>query len=178
MYLHCVKNTNQLIDIEIDKLTNSIENVTTSDSFPTDVLPLVKNDLKTITKKNDWNFDWKSEFLKPDRDVYKLTITNNTSVVQGVISLAVTPDNVYMHLVENAPFNIGKNKMYAGVAGNLLAFACKLSFQHGTEGYVSFRAKTILIDHYVKKLGAIHFGGHLLVINTQAALNLLNKYKL
>ena len=51
------------------------------DSFPTDVLPLTKSDLKTITKKNGWNFDWKSEFLKPDRDVYKLTITNNTEVI-------------------------------------------------------------------------------------------------
>ena len=55
-----------------------------------------------------------------------MTITNNTEVVQGLISLAVTPDNVYMHLVENAPFNVGQNKVYAGVAGNLVAFACKL----------------------------------------------------
>jgi len=92
-----VKKTAHFIDIEIDKLTNSIENVITSDSFPTGVLPLTRNDIKTITKKNGWNFNWKSEFLKPDRDVYKLTITNNTEVVQGLISLAVTPDNVYMH---------------------------------------------------------------------------------
>lgn len=173
-----MKKTSHLIDIEIDKLTNSIENVITGDSFPTDVLPLTKNDLKKITKKQGWNFDWKSEFLKPDRDVYKLTITNNTDIIQGLVSLAITPDNVYMHLIENAPFNIGKNKVYAGVAGNLVAFACKLSFQHETDGYVSFRAKTILINHYVKKLGAIHFGGHLLILDTKAALNLLNKYKL
>ncbi len=173
-----MKKAVHFIDIEIDKLTNSIENDITSDSFPTGVLLLTRNDIKTIYKKNGWNFDWKSEFLKPDRDVYKSTITNNTEVVQGLISLAVTPDNVYMHLVENAPFNVGQNKVYAGVAGNLVAFACKLSFQNGTDGYVSFRAKTILIDHYVKKLGAIHFGGHLLILDTKAALNLLNKYKL
>ena len=87
-----MKKAAHFIDIEIDKLTNSIENVITSDSFPTGVLPLTRNDIKTITKKNGWNFDWKSEFLKPDRDVYKLTITNNTEVVQGLISLAVTPE--------------------------------------------------------------------------------------
>lgn len=107
-----------------------------------------------------------------------MTITNNGELIQGLVSLAVTQDNVYMHLVENAPFNIGQKKVYSGVAGNLVAFACKLSFQHGTEGYVSFRAKTILIDHYVNKLGAIPFGGQLLVLDTKAALNLLNKYKL
>lgn len=173
-----MKNKAYLIEIEIDKLTNSIENVITSDSFTTEVLLVTKDDIKIITKKNGWNFDWKNEFLKPDRSVYKLTITNNGELIQGLVSLAVTQDNVYMHLVENAPFNIGQKKVYAGVAGNLMAFACKLSFQHGTEGYVSFRAKTILIDHYVKKLGAIPFGGQLLVLDTKAALNLLNKYKL
>jgi hypothetical protein len=173
-----VKNKAYLIDIEIDKLTNSIENVTTSDSFTTQVIPITKDDIKSISKKNGWNFDWKNEFLKPDRIVYKLTLVNNGEVIQGLVSLAVTQDNVYMHLVENAPFNIGQNKVYAGVAGNLMAFACKISFQQGTDGYISFRAKTILIDHYVTKLGAIHFGGQLLVIDTQAALNLLKKYKL
>jgi hypothetical protein len=173
-----VKNKAYLIEIEIDKLTNSIENVVTSDSFTTEVVLVTKDDIKIITKKNGWNFDWKNEFLKPDRSVYKLIITNNGELIQGLVSLAVTQDNVYMHLVENAPFNIGQKKVYAGVAGNLMAFACKLSFQHGTEGYVSFRAKTILIDHYVNKLGAIPFGGQLLVLDTKAALNLLNKYKL
>lgn len=173
-----MKNKAYLIEIEIDKLTNSIENVITLDSFTTEVLLVTKDDIKIITKKNGWNFDWKNEFLKPDRSVYKLTITNNGELIQGLVSLAVTQDNVYMHLVENAPFNIGQKKVYAGVAGNLMAFACKLSFQHGTEGYVSFRAKTILIDHYVNKLGAIPFGGQLLVLDTKAVLNLLNKYKL
>jgi len=42
----------QHIDIEIDKLTNSIENVITGDSFQTDVSLIDKNDLKSITKKN------------------------------------------------------------------------------------------------------------------------------
>ena len=66
-----------------------------------------------------------------------------------------------MDLLESAPFNRGKNKVYEGVAGNLVAHACKVSFQHGFEGYVSFTAKTKLIDHYTKTLGAIQFGGSL-----------------
>ena len=139
-----MKKTPLLIDVEIDKLTNSIENITSGDSFPTDVLPVTKNDLRTISKKNGWNFNWKAEFLKPDRDVYKLTITNNTEVIQGLVSLAVTADSVFVHLIENAPFNLGKNKVYAGVAGNLIAFACKLSFQHKTEGFVSVEQKQYL----------------------------------
>jgi len=166
----------QYIDIEIDKLTSSLENVITGDSFPTDIIVMDQNDLKSITKKDGWLFNWKEEFTKPDRDVYKLTIVNNQKVIQGLVSLSVKPDHVYMHLIESAPFNKGKNKVYAGVPGNLVAFACKLSFQRGFEGYLSFLSKTNLIDHYEKTLGAIHAGGQLMVINTAAALRLTNKY--
>ena len=88
----------------------------------------------------------------------------------------VKSDHVYLHLIESSPFNIGRNKTYFGVPGNLVAYACKLSFQRGGDGYVSFVAKTKLIDHYIKTLGAVHFGGHLMVINTESALKLINKY--
>jgi hypothetical protein len=46
------------IDIEIDKLTNSIENVITGDSFQTNVSLINKDDFKSITKKNRWLFNW------------------------------------------------------------------------------------------------------------------------
>jgi hypothetical protein len=81
-----------------------------------------------------------------------------------------------MHLVESAPFNKGKQKLYSGVPGNLVAFACKLSFQRGNEGNVAFISKTQLVDHYVKSLGAYHFGGRLMIIETNAAMKLINRY--
>ena len=160
----------------VDKLTNSIENVVTGDSFPTDITLISSADLKTVTKKSGWAFDWKDELKQPERDVYKLTIVNNQSVIQGLISLEVKSDHVYIHLVKSAPFNKGKTKIYAGVPGNLVAFACKLSFQRGYDGFVSFHSKTVLIDHYTQSLGAYHFGGHLMIIDTNAAKNLIDKY--
>jgi hypothetical protein len=81
-----------------------------------------------------------------------------------------------MHLIESAPFNLGRNKVYIGVPGNLIAFACKVSFHRGFEGYVSFTSKTQLIKHYEKTLGAKNIGGHLMIINTDAALKLIDKY--
>lgn len=65
------------------------------------------------------------------------------------------------------------------VAGNLVAYACKLSFQfgfEGFEGFVAFTAKTKLIHHYEDTLGAYHFGGHKMIIPTHSARNLVNKY--
>ena len=164
------------LDFEVDKLTNSLENVVTGDSFPTDITLISSPDLKTITKKNGWTFDWKEEFKQPKRDVYKLTIVNNQTVVQGLISLEIKSDHVYMHLVESAPFNKGKKKIYVGVPGNLVAFACKLSFKRGYEGIVSFISKTQLVQHYIDTLSAIHVGGRVMIIDNNAALKLQNKY--
>jgi hypothetical protein len=164
------------LDFEVDKLTNSIENVVSGDSFTTSVLPFTVKDSKGVTKKNGWNFDWKYELKQPGRDVYKLTIVNNTSIIQGLISIENKSDHIYMHLVENAPFNLGKGKIYAGVAGNLVAYACKEPFQRGFEGNVAFISKSQLINHYMAILGAIHIGAQRMIIETKAALKLINKY--
>ena len=164
------------LDFLIDKLTNSIENVQTGDSFPTNITLMSVADLKSVSKKNDWQFDWKYELKQPEREVYKLTIPNNISIIQGLISLEIKTDHIYMHLVEGAPFNKGKSKVYSGVPGNLVAFACRLSFQRGYEGNVSFISKTQLINHYINTLGAFHFGGRLMIIETRAAVNLIGKY--
>ena len=164
------------LDFEVDKLTNSIENVVTGDSFATEISIVTLADLKNINKKNKWQFDWKFEYKQPQREVYKLTIVNNQQIIQGLIGIEIKTDHVYMHLVESAPFNKGKAKMYAGVPGNLVAFACKLAFQRGHEGNVSFFAKTQLIQHYIDSLGAMHVGGRIMIIDTIAALKLIDKY--
>jgi hypothetical protein len=57
-----------------------------------------------------------------------------------------------------------------------VAFACKLAFQRGHEGNVSFISKTQLIQHYMDALGAMHVGGRVMIIDTIAALKLINKY--
>jgi hypothetical protein len=171
-----MKEKIQNIEIEIDKLTNSIENVITGDCFKTEVMLISDFDLKGVSSKNKWLFNWNSEYKNPDRDVYKLVISGNESIIQGLISITEKQDHVYVHLIESAPFNMGKNKVYVGVPGNLFAFACKVSFHRGFEGYVSFTAKTQLIGHYIKTLNAAILTGNLMVINNISALKLINKY--
>ena len=164
------------LDFVIDKLTNSIQNTISGDSFPTDVSRLAKADLKQVTKKIGWNFNWRDELTNNAREVYKLTITNNPNIVQGLLSFTIKEDHLYMNLIESAPFNLGRNKLYEGVPGNLVAFACKISFQNGFDGFLSFTAKTKLIEHYEKTLGAYHFGNHLMIIQTSVAQKLVDKY--
>ena len=164
------------LDFVIDKLTNSIQNKISGDSFETEVSRLTLADIKQVTKKNGWNFNWKQELSNNSREVYKLTIVNNPTIIQGLLSFTLKTDHIYMELIESAPFNLGKNKLYEGVPGNLVAFACKISFQYGFDGFVSFTAKTKLIEHYEKTLGAYHFGNHLMIIQNSVAQQLINKY--
>lgn len=168
------KNIEQ--DFIIDRLTNSILNTVSGDSFQTEVIRLSKTDLKNVTKIKGWNFNWKSEFDDIKKEVYKLTILNNSNIIQGLLSLTIEQDHVFMNLLESASFNIGRNKIYEGVAGNLVAYACKISFQRGFDGYVAFTAKTKLIDHYEKTLGAYHFKNQRMIIETQPAKILVEKY--
>ena len=163
-------------DFIVDKLTDSILNTISGDSFQTEVSRMTTVDLKNVTKKNGWNFDWKSEFKDLQKEVYKLTIVNNSSILQGLLSITIEQDHIYMNLLESSPFNIGKDKLYEGVAGNLVAYACKVSFQKGFDGFIAFTAKTNLIKHYEEKLGAYHFKNQRMIIETESAKKLVKKY--
>lgn len=164
------------LDFEIDKLTESLEHVASGRSFATDVSLVLLGDLKQVSRKKGWLFNWKTELNNLENEVYKLRIQEDSSVIQGLISVTTRTDHIYMNLVESAPFNRGKNKVYLGVLGNLVAFGCRLSLQRGFDGFVAFHAKTKLIDHYRKSLGASHFGGQLMTINSAAAKILIEKY--
>ncbi|MEM6843207.1 MAG: hypothetical protein AAF632_13340 [Bacteroidota bacterium] len=171
-----MKRKSQLLDFLIDDLTNSIKNRISGDSFQTEVARLTKQNLKSVTKKAGWNFSWRTELNNNTNEVYKLTIVNNPAIIQGLISLRIESDHVFMNLLESAPFNMGRDKLYEGVPGNLVAYACRVSFRYGYEGFVSFTAKTKLIEHYEKTLGAYHFGGNKMIIPTEAAQKLVDYY--
>ena len=164
-----------LVDIEIDKLTNSIENTVSGDVFDTDIFQLSSKDIRQINKAV-WQFNWQEQLKLFDRETYKLVIKNNPKIIQGLISLSDLGDHIYMHLIESAKFNKGKSKIYTGVPGNLVAFACKLSFDKGYDGYLAFDAKTILVQHYKETLFATHFKGTKMIIETPAANRLINQY--
>jgi len=175
VYLSMKGQKPKMFDFEIDKLTNSIENVITGDSFDTKISLVALSDHKLI-RNADWVFDWKKELKDSTKLIYKLTIAENITIIQGLISVEDRNDHVFMHLIESAKFNKGKHKVYYGVPGNLVAFACKLSKEKGYDGVVSFFAKTKLIDHYKVSLGADVLFGNQMIINEANARTLIDRY--
>ncbi|BAU55701.1 hypothetical protein [Mucilaginibacter gotjawali] len=169
------KQHNTGLDFIIDKLTNSIENALTGEVFDTEIVAVKGADIKQINKK-DWQFDWHKELKDETKEVYKLTTVNNPTIIQGLLSVEDKQDHIFMHLIESAKFNKGKDKVYFGVPGNLVVYACKVSFAKGYDGFLAFDAKSALIKHYQESLHATHFRGLRMFIETKAALRLISKY--
>ena len=105
-----------------------------------------------------------------------MVIRNNETIIQGLISLSDNIDHIYMHLIESSKFNKGKTKLYLGVPGNLVAFACKYSFDKGYDGYIAFDSKTKLNQHYQDSLGAKWFKGTRMYLDEKAAKKLIEQY--
>ncbi len=97
-------------------------------------------------------------------------------IIQGLISIEDKKDHIFMHLIESAKFNKGRDKTYFGVPGNLVAYACRISMERGYEGFLAFDAKTVLIKHYPESLYATHFRGNRMFIETVAANRLISTY--
>ena len=169
------KHKHKGLNFVIDKLTNSIENVVTGEVFDTEVESISIADTKQIVAL-DWQFKWRKELKDETKNVYKLTTVNNPGIIQGLLSIEDKEDHIFMHLIESSKFNKGKSKVYLGVPGNLVAFTCKVSVDKGYEGFVAFDAKTALIKHYQETLGATHFKGTRMFIETTAALKLISQY--
>ncbi|MBO9727339.1 MAG: hypothetical protein J7623_01745 [Chitinophaga sp.] len=121
---------------------------------------LQKNEL-TKSEKKRFDFEWEQELI---HNVYKQTLFNDDSIL-GLMSVLIyeAERRVEIKLLELARENRGKTKLYDRVAGNLITFACQLSFKSGFDGFVSLIPKTELISHYIEKYHFRPVGKHLVL---------------
>ena len=166
------------ISVEIDKFTPCLVEAKSGKIVETEYSLASQSDLKT----DDWNFNWSDNDLKKS-EIYKLTLKGDNTV-QGLIALNdFKKDNaVYIKLVESAPNNIGKSKMFEGVGGHLFAIAIQKSVERGYGGFVFMDAKNIdLVDYYQQTLKATHIGGahpYRMFIDEDNAIKILKTYTL
>ncbi len=76
------KRKQTALDLEIDKLINSIENALTGEVFDTVITLLSRSDTKKI-RKTDWVFNWHGELKNEEKEIYELTTENNPSIIHG-----------------------------------------------------------------------------------------------
>lgn len=165
------------INIIIDSLTNCLICSETGEEFDTEFHEIsVDSKYASELQKNGWKFDW-SVPAKEGYSIYALYLKGD-KVVQGLIALKhiVKEYYTFVDLLESAPYNIGQKGKYKGVGAHLFAIACKLSWNVGNEGYVQFIAKTNLIEHYAKSVGAKLIENQAMYIDSYNSIKLIKKY--
>ncbi len=141
---------------------------------------IVKATLKELPiKKDGWQFDWKKAFRRKNTACYILRTKDESKMVLGLLGLKKEDEMLIMDLIELAPFNKGKNKKHDYVAGCLIAFACRESFnlESNYKGFLSFMSKTNLIEWYKKKYGAVQaFSTNRMFIEPENGIKLIDTY--
>ncbi len=131
-------------------------------------------DFKVLTKKR-YSFDWKS--FKSETTVYKLQIDGEEDIL-GAMALVDVPDEkrIEIRLLASSKENIGISKVYDGIAGCLIAFACRLAVnKYGSDACVSLVPKTELAPHYMKKY-YMQNAGWQLYLEGSGLIKLLKEY--
>jgi hypothetical protein len=118
------------------------------------------SDFKTITVRRH-SFNWKK--IKNESLIYKLTLINSKDIL-GLIAIVDYPEEQRseIKLLAVSAENLGKEKKFEGIAGCLIAFACKealLKFKDFP--CVSLIPKTELKQHYINKYHMIDAGWQL-----------------
>ncbi|MCB9352920.1 MAG: hypothetical protein H6573_36360 [Lewinellaceae bacterium] len=131
-------------------------------------------------RKDGWQFTWKKLAKVEGAQFYKITLKKSPEAIEGVLMITLINDEMlYMNNVEVAPHNYGRKGKYENVAGCLIAFACKKSFELGKGhylGFLSFDSKTELISLYQDKYGATWAMGQKMFIDPVNGRKLMGKY--
>lgn len=128
------------------------------------VTPVLENDLKKLSVKRFF-FKWKE--VAKQAALFKLYIEGEEDIkgVMGLIDyptekrieirlLAVSKENVILKSQKGK-----KTKEYAHIAGNLIAYAGRISIaKYGASACISLIPKTELKKHYIEEYGMIDAG--------------------
>lgn len=136
---------------------------------------VLEHDYLFITEA-DYHFDWE---LEKNNSVYKLKLPDDDEIL-GLMSLKVisSESRIEIVLLASSVENTGNNKIYDGIAGNLIAFACRESIKlYAENACVSLHPKTELRNYYMTKYG-FENGGRQIYLDSTPLFNLIAKYKI
>ncbi len=138
--------------------------------------PATKYDLINVSRKGrGWHFNWLEIGNQREMIVYKITYRRQ---IQGLVAFfrpsredGVVPVTNF----EAAPRNFGHSGVF-GVGPTLAAIVCRRSVDWGFDGFIAFKAKTRLVEHYRKHFGAKVVFGDNMVVDEYAAKKLIEKF--
>lgn len=109
--------------------------------------------------------------------MYKLSLAREDNII-GLVGFVDVPADYRMEirLLASSSENVGKGKVYEGIAGSLISFVCREALaKYGDLACVSLIPKTELKQHYINKYGMLP-GGRQVFLEGKELLDLIKKY--
>lgn len=122
--------------------------------------------------RNAFNFDFNA--LIRQFSVYKLQ-TLHDATIQGLVAFRPEIGILECANMEICDANKHGKPVYNGVGKALVALCCKISMDHGLDGFIYFDAKNRLMPYY-QRLGAKRMFGLRMSIDPSAARKLIDLY--
>jgi hypothetical protein len=129
--------------------------------------------LKEI-RQNKEQFGFNFEKNYKENTVYKIT-KENDDVIQAFVSVQPITNVLKCSNMETNKINKSPLSIHGGIGKSIIALCCKISFDMGFDGYITFEAKTNLFDYY-KRYGAKRISGLKMYIDTIGAKKLVDIY--
>lgn len=155
------------------------------EKIPAVVRPATENDFAST---RNWQTNWKSFFAAGLPNKVALSCTE-TGELLGLMSYELDQSGlaveiIYVESARHSNANLlraeGGRKRYVGIARALFAYAAQVSFDHGFDGVLYFRAKTTeLAEYYSKEFGAIapmRYDPFRMLLLEEAAAKLVSDY--
>ena len=124
---------------------------------------------ETFSNLDGYVFDWSKRSNEGTFVVGDISEGN----IAGLVEFERQPENLsnFMWLIE-----VAANYRGTSVAGELLAYVGKDSFEQGFDGFFFLEPKTVLYQFYQVKYGAKPSSGRYLYFDTQATQKLIEQY--
>lgn len=137
---------------------------------------VIPKEIKVNSKK--FEFDWYKLAKQRNSITYSLKFNEATEEILGLLNLTNIQGMLIMNMVEVTKENIGKEKNYDYIAGCLIAFACQQSFDIDSnyKGFLTFNAKSELINLYKIKYFAKQINGQRMYIEPENGVKLIDEY--
>src|SRR5687768_8497152 len=111
--------------------------VNTKEETPAQIVTSGKRKLPSI--HDGWRFNFSKHAKSKGALAYVLVTEESPDIIEGCLIYKMMDDEQpYMAYLEIAPHNKGVSRRYDLVAGCLIAFACRLSFQLGKGDYLGW----------------------------------------
>lgn len=134
---------------------------------------------KNLKNLENWNFDW-FELYSSRSTIYKLHIKKE---IIGLLKLEW--ENEYhfnLANIELSPINIGSKGKFKNVADILFAYAALQSFKLNKaeyKGFLAFKSKGKLINHYIEKYNAeLLFRDRMIISPSNCKLLIMKQLKI